>query len=444
MRALIIENNPSHREMLEHTFAEQGFTNDTGDSIENARSLVDDTDYDIICVNQELKDGPGESFVEYCNQHSRQKKTPILFLTENPDISPGNLPVKVDGVIHELNLQQIQDQIVRFVDLNLDSVFFEGRILFVEDDDEVASVILTQLEETGYQVTHFKTADEAWLEFDKVKIYGSHAEAYDLVITEINLQSGMNGDDLVKGIRSFEDGRGFIPIIAITEYNDDQRRISLYHQGVNDFLPKPILHEELLVRIHNLITNKRLLDKVHDIRRELFAMATTDKLTGCHNRHSLMEFSDKFISQALRHKYPISMLVIDLDHFKAVNDTHGHAVGDIVLELTGGLLNRSFRDGDLVTRYGGEEFVVLLTHCDGKHAMEKADEVREAIENLNPNGLKITTSIGVASIEVGCEQDFEALFHAGDEGVYQAKKNGRNQVVFVGMEQKISDKSEVS
>ena len=312
------------------------------------------------------------------------------------------------------------------------------------DNDEVASVILSQLKETGYQVTHFKTADQAWLEFDKVKLYGSHAEAYDMVITEIDLQSGMKGDELVKGIRSFEDGRGFIPIIAITEHNDDQRRISLYHQGVNDFLPKPILQEELLVRINNLITNKRLLDKVHGIRRELFSLATTDKLTGCHNRHSLMEFSDKFISQAIRHQYPISMLVIDLDHFKAVNDTHGHAVGDIVLELTGNLLNTSFRDGDLVTRYGGEEFVILLTHCDGKPAIEKADEVREALENLKPNGLTVTTSIGVASIEVGCEHDFEALFHAGDEGVYQAKEKGRNQVAYVGLDAKITYKSEAS
>ena len=85
MRALIIENNLSYREMLDHTLAEQGFTNDTGDSIENARSFADGSDYDIICVNQELKDGPGEHFVEYLNQHTRQKNTPILFLTENPE-----------------------------------------------------------------------------------------------------------------------------------------------------------------------------------------------------------------------------------------------------------------------------------------------------------------------------------------------------------------------
>ena len=434
MRALIIENNHTYREMLEHTLAEQGFEADTGDSIETCSSYADAEIYDIICVNQELKDGSGEQFVGYLNDHARHKDTPILFLTEKTDLQADELPVKVDGVIHELNEHQIEGQIVHFIDLHLDPVFFEGRILFIEDDDDVANDILAQLKETGYQVSHFKTAEDAAAEFDAVTIYGSHAEAYDLAITEIDLEGKMSGEELVRQIRSYEDGRGFIPVMAITDDNDVKRRISLYQSGVNDFLHKPILHEELMVRISNLITNKRLLDKVHDIRRELFSLATTDKLTGCHNRHSLMEFSSKFISQAQRHKYPVSMMVIDLDHFKAVNDNHGHATGDRVLQLTGDLLNSSFRDGDLVSRYGGEEFVVLLTHCDGENACAKAEELRLALENLKPGGLTVTTSIGVTSMEIGSERDFEAMFHAGDQGVYKAKENGRNQVVFVALD----------
>ena len=419
--------------MLNHSLAEQGFENDTGDSIEIAREYADSADYDIICVNQELRDGAGEQFVAYVNEHDRHRHTPVLFLTENRELRPEDLSVRVNGVIHELNEHQIEDQIVHFVDLHMDPVFYEGRILFVQDDPDVSADILSQLQETGYQVSHFSTAEEAWAEFDAVKIYGSHDEAYDLAITEIDLQGEMQGEQLVASIRAIEDGRGFIPIIAITDGSDDQRRISLYRKGVNDFLYKPVLHEELMVRIGNLITNKRLLDKVHDIRRELFALATTDKLTGCHNRHSLMEFSDKFIAQARRHGYPVAMLVIDLDHFKSINDNHGHAAGDLVLEHTGQLLNSSFRDGDLVTRYGGEEFVVLMPHCDGENAMRKAEEIRRAIEDLKPNGLPITTSIGVSSMEVGIERDFEALFHAGDQGVYRAKENGRNQVVYVDL-----------
>jgi two-component system cell cycle response regulator len=434
MRALIIENNLVYRDMLAHILAEQGFNSDTGDTVEAARLYADTEKYDIICVNQDLKDGAGEEFVEYCNTHERQKDTPILFLTEDSSLVADELEVRVDGLIHELNEHQIEDQIVHFVELHLDPVFFEGRILLVEDDPEVAKDILNQLKNTGYRVSYYKSADEASVEFDSVTVYGSHTDAYDLVITKINFKAGLQGDDLVARIRSYEDGRGFIPILAIPDQNNDQRRIALYRAGVNDFLPKPILPEELQVRISNLITNKRLLDKVHDIRRELFALATTDKLTGCQNRHSLMEYSNKFVSQARRHEYPISMLVVDLDHFKAVNDNHGHAVGDVVLELTGELLNKSFREGDMVARYGGEEFVVLMNYCDGDNACVKAEKLRVDIEKLNPNGLEITTSIGVTSIEPGTMQDFEAMFHAGDQGVYAAKEKGRNQVVFVAVD----------
>ncbi len=431
MRALIIENNPAHRDMLSHSLAEQGFDNDTGDSIELALEYAESGIYDIICVDQDLSDGSGEQFVEFCNRHERHRNTPILFLTEDTRLAPQDLSVKVEGVIHKLNRHQIENQIIHFIDLHLDPVFHEGRILFVEDNAEIAEVILMELEETGYDVTYFATAEQGWAEFEKVEIYGSHPDAYDLVITDVNLGGSMSGPELIGRIRQIEDGRGFVPIMAITSDSCDQLRISLYQQGVNDFLQKPILPQELLVRINNLMTNKRLLDKVHDIRRELYALATTDELTGCHNRHSMMEFSEKFIAQAVRHDYPVSMLVIDLDHFKSINDNHGHAVGDTVLKQTGALLNRSFREGDLVTRYGGEEFVVLMPHCGSEDAVAKAEELRVAVENLHPEGLDITTSIGVSTMEKGVKCDFEALFHAGDEGVYKAKENGRNQVVYV-------------
>ncbi|MCP4431920.1 MAG: response regulator, partial [Gammaproteobacteria bacterium] len=154
MHALIIENNQTYRDLLSHTLAEQGFTCDSGDSIVSARLYADSESYDIICVNQNLKDGSGEAFVAYCNQHRSQQNTPILFLTENSELKSEQLEVRVDGVIHELNEHQIEDQIVHFIDLHLDPVFFEGRILFVEDDVEVASDMLHQLEETGYQVSH--------------------------------------------------------------------------------------------------------------------------------------------------------------------------------------------------------------------------------------------------------------------------------------------------
>ncbi len=434
MRALIAENSRLYRQLLDNILGQQGFSNDICDNLADARDYIESEDYDLICVNQQLQDGSGLDLVEFCNQHAKHKNTPLLLLSADKSLTRDDLSVRVDEVVHKNNLQQIADQITHFVELHLDPVFFEGRILFVEDDEEIAAATLEALQQTGYRVSHFTTAEEAWQVFEKEVAYGSDTDAYDLVITDVNLEGSMSGQELISLVRQLEDARGFVPIIAITEENSASLRIALYQVGANDFLHKPILSEELLVRISNLITNKRLLDKVHDIRRELFALATTDKLTGCHNRHSLMEFSDKFISHARRHDFPISVMVIDLDHFKSINDNHGHAVGDLVLQAVGRLLNESFREGDLVARFGGEEFVVLLNHCDSAFAADKAGSLRAEIEALRPNDLTVTASIGVTTLEPGNEGDFEALFSAADRGVYQAKEEGRNRVVFLPLD----------
>ncbi len=291
-----------------------------------------------------------------------------------------------------------------------------------------------ELEITGYRVSHFNSADDAWIEFENEASFGLDADAYDLILTDINLQGKMSGKALVSKVRALPDARGFIPIIAITGDGMAKIRLSLYQLGINDFIQKPVMPEELLVRIGNLITNKRLLDRVHDIRRELFVLATTDQLTGCQNRRSLMDISDKFISQARRNKYPASVLVADLDQFKKVNDEYGHAAGDVVLEAFGQLLNKSFCDGDVAARFGGEEFVILLSHCGEQDALVKAERLRTDIEALKPDNISVTCSIGVTTLEPGSSRNFETMFSAADKGVYLAKENGRNQSVFVAME----------
>jgi len=430
MRALITENSRLYRQLLDNILSQQGFETDVCSTIATARKFVDSETYQVICVNQYLEDGDGRELIRYCNDHEINSEAPILYLTSSEKTEDETDNLCIAEIVVKQNLQQIADQIERFVETRLDPVFSEGRILFIEDSRSIAALIQSHLEQTGYKVSHFDNAEDAWQAFIDEVSYGSDAQAFDLVITDINLEGEMTGHNLVANIRALEDARGFIPIIAITGQNTDELRLSLYHSGISDFLQKPIMVEELLVRVGNLITNKRLLDKVHDQKRELYSLATTDKLTGCHNRHSLTEFSNKFISQAQRHHYPVSLLVIDLDHFKAINDTHGHAIGDLVLTEVGKLLLTSFREGDLVARFGGEEFVVLLNHCDADFAQHKAEQVRGKMESLRPNDLTVTPSIGVTTKEPGESGDFEALFARADQCVYSAKENGRNQVVY--------------
>ena len=431
MRSLILENSRLYRQLLDNILGQQGFENDITDEISIAKEFLTENSYDIICLNENMKDGSGIELAQYCKQNETLSNIPILFLSSDDDIRDKINHLQIDEVILKHNLQQISDQIIHFLETRLDPVFKEGRILFIEDSQSMAQMIITALSQEGYRVEHFISAAKAWEEFTEEVSYGSDLEAYDLIITDINVEGKLNGLELTRLIRKLEDARGFIPIIAITSQTDSDLRLSLFKEGISDFIPKPILTEELLVRVKNLISNKRLLDKVHDIRRELYSMATTDKLTGCHNRHSLMDFSAKFISQAIRHKFNVSLMVMDLDFFKKINDSHGHAGGDIVLSEMGALLNSSFREGDMVARFGGEEFIVLLNHCDAHFAMTKAEKLRKDVENLKPNNLPISVSIGVTTLDIGQQFDFEALFSAADQGVYLAKENGRNQVQFV-------------
>lgn len=407
---------------------EHGFHNDTCSSISEARNKVEVLTYDIICISHHLKDGKGTEFVEFCNKHDASGESSILYFTSEKKIDDQLKSLRVNEVIFKSDLPRIAEQINRFIEVHFDVGRSNSRVMFVEDSKTYTSIILPQLKSAGYRVDHFPNADMAWEDFKSETAFGSDTDAYDLIITDINLEGRMTGQEFISNVRELVDARGFIPIIAITSDGSDELRLSLYQKGVSDFVQKPILARELMIRMSNLITSKQLLDKVHDQRRELFTMATTDKLTGCHNRHSLVEFASKIIQQARRHDYPVSLLVIDLDHFKVINDTHGHATGDHVLQDIGGLLNGFFRDSDLVARFGGEEFVTLLDHCDNKDALIKAEQLRKAIEDLKPRDLVVTASIGVTTKINADEGGVDTIFAAADKGVYEAKKNGRNRV----------------
>ncbi len=431
MKALILENSRLYRQLLDNILGQQGFENDITDEISLAKDFLQQNHYDIICLNEGLRDGSGLELARFCAADPQLSRIPILLFSSDKNIRDKLEGLQVAEIIFKQNLQQISDQIILFLEKNLDPVFGEGKILFVEDSLSISQLIYSALTEAGFQVEHYSSAEQAWQSFKEEISYGSDKEAYDLILTDIHLEGDMSGTDLVRKVRQLQDARGHIPIIATTTETGDALRLKLYREGISDFLPKPVLIEELLLRVKNLVTNKRLLDKVHDQRRELYALATTDKLTGCHNRHSLTDFAKKFLSQAIRHQYPVSLMMLDLDHFKSINDTHGHAVGDIVLSEMGQLLNSSFRDGDMVARFGGEEFVVLMNHCNAENALAKAERLRRQIEDLRPNGLTVTSSIGVTSLEVGMQFNFEALFHAADLAVYRAKESGRNQVQFI-------------
>jgi len=214
---------------------------------------------------------------------------------------------------------------------------------------------------------------------------------------------------------------------VVSGETNQTKRTSFLRNGANDFIVKPYDNDELLVRSSNLIKYHRLFIKSREQQKQLTKLALTDHLTGLYNRHSLYDIGPKYISHSIRHGDPFALLVIDLDHFKNVNDSHGHTVGDHVLRSVAETMQKNCRTEDIVARFGGEEFIMLLTRCELDSAMEKAEVLRDVIEKSKPEGLVVTSSIGVAQLLPG--EDFSALFDRADKAVYDAKDTGRNKVV---------------
>jgi diguanylate cyclase (GGDEF)-like protein len=164
--------------------------------------------------------------------------------------------------------------------------------------------------------------------------------------------------------------------------------------------------------------------------KKLYELAMKDQLTKLYNRHYLLEIAAKTIKEAERFGKPLSIIVIDIDHFKKLNDSHGHQVGDQVLASVAEFLMAAMRSFDVAARFGGEEFVLLLSHCALVEAQAKAEDLREKIQHLQPSGLQVTASFGVSSLElISGEASFNALFKLADNAVYQAKGEGRNRVI---------------
>lgn len=198
----------------------------------------------------------------------------------------------------------------------------------------------------------------------------------------------------------------------------------LYHaqQASNDNLEN--LVEQ---RTQELSAALKVLEKQG---QKMYELAMKDQLTKLYNRHYLFEIAAKNIKEAERFSEPMSMVVVDIDFFKKLNDTQGHQVGDQILESVAELLMSAMRSSDVAARFGGEEFVLLLSRCSLAEAKTKAEDLREQIEQLLPNGLLITASFGVSSLElISGEANFDALFKLADQALYQAKDEGRNRVV---------------
>ncbi len=255
---------------------------------------------------------------------------------------------------------------------------------------------------------------------------------YDLLIVSLSLQN-FDGLRLCSQTRSLERTRQ-MPILAISDADDNARLLRGLEIGVNDYLARPVEKNELLARVRTQVRRRRYTERLRDTMQNSIEMAITDALTGLYNRRYLEGHLTTLAGQAQAREKPLSLMMLDIDYFKSINDAYGHEAGDDVLREFAVRLKRSIRGIDLACRYGGEEFIVLMPETHSNVAQVVAERIRRSVsgeEFLVDRGgkrINVTISIGISSFLSEGETINDALKRA-DAAMYRAKADGRNRVV---------------
>lgn len=298
-------------------------------------------------------------------------------------------------------------------------------ILLVEDQDFETDKIITTFRQDNDTIRAVKTGMEA--------MECAAMQDFDLMIISLNLRNE-DGLRLCSHLRSSERTRS-IPILMLGTEEDMGRIAHGLEIGAHDYLLRPIDRNEILARARSQIRRKRFQDRLRANYEISLSMALTDALTGLYNRRYMEVHLQKLLQKNETQKKDLCVLLLDIDHFKAVNDTHGHTVGDEVLKTFAFRLKDNLRSFDLVARLGGEEFVAILPDTSVEMAHFVSERLRRSIAekpfkcNVPGGALSITTSVGGAIIEAG-HHTVQGVLDRADKALYQAKDSGRNCTVF--------------
>jgi len=312
------------------------------------------------------------------------------------------------------------------------------KILIADDDPISLRILERMLQQSGYEVVKAKDGREA---ADLL----ARPEAPRLAIVDW-MMPGLDGPGVCREVRGRQHGRDqdgrdrddrYVYILLLTAKQASEDVVHGLRAGADDYLTKPCHPAELEARLH---TGRRILeleDKLVEAREEMTFKATHDGLTTLWNRSAILALLQSELSRAIRGHAPVSLILCDIDHFKRVNDVHGHPVGDEVLREVSRRLLDSVRKHDAVGRYGGEEFLIVLGGCDHPNLRTRAEQIRRRIADhpfsVAGGTLSIPVSLSAGALTVAewnASMPIEPFIKQADDSLYQAKAAGRNRIVF--------------
>lgn len=303
------------------------------------------------------------------------------------------------------------------------------KILVVDDHPDNVEIIDARLSSRGYRVETATNGQEA---LDKVQ-----AEPPHLILCDV-MMPVMDGYEVSRRIKN-DETLPYIPIILVTARDSPRDKVEGLDAGADDYLTKPVNFPELEARVRSMLRIKGLQDELEEKNRELEVanrrlrkLSVTDGLTELFNHRHIHELLHEEWERSRRSEAPMAVVMLDLDHFKQVNDTYGHPTGDVILYQTANLLRENVREIDMPGRYGGEEFIVLLPCTDEDEAAHLAERIRCAVQEHayrdDATEVRMSVSCGVAAFPGDGIDGPESLLKRADEALYAAKEEGRNRV----------------
>lgn len=305
------------------------------------------------------------------------------------------------------------------------------KALIVDDSKEIRTALINSISDLFSSVIEANNGLTAIKAFIK--------ERPNFIITDIEMPS-INGYRLISTIREMDEGRD-IPIIMISEAKSSMdKRLMSFDIGASDFIIKPYSDEELRARVKALLRISELMTELKEKNALLEKLSITDDLTHLNNRRYFFDSLRERIAIGLRFHLHVACIIFDLDNFKEINDNHGHLVGDEVLKKLSRILTSSMREGELLARFGGEEFIMCIFNTNIDDATLAAERIREVVKNTDfstdgTGELRVTISAGVAVYPQGYDISTDELVKAADDALYISKNKGRDRVTTTEMKQ---------
>jgi two-component system, cell cycle response regulator len=450
-RVLVVDDVPANVKLLEARLSAEYFDVITAMSGEEALAICERAECDLVLLDAMMADMDGFEVCRRLKTNPATHHIPVVMVTalDQPSDRVRGLNAGADDFLTKpipdlalvarvrslARLKMITDELRMRAVTSRDIAINTPDREAVADTGRGGRVLLVDDRPASYERIADVLAEE-----HNVEVEANPSEAlfraadgnYDLLIVSLGLEN-FDGLRLCSQVRSLDRTRN-VPILAVTEAENDARMVRGLEIGVNDYLMRPVDKNELLARARSLIRKRRYTERLRDNVQMSIEMAITDALTGLFNRRYMESHLAMLLEQAASRGKPLAALVLDIDFFKSINDTHGHDAGDDVLREFALRIKRSIRGIDLACRYGGEEFVVILPETDRAVATMVAERLRRRIAadafviQQGTRTIPVTISIGVAAI-AGKQDSPAAILKRADQALYQAKRDGRNRVV---------------